>query len=68
MHVGSRRIYGFSDLADMNFVKEYNKKGKVKRTFRVDLPELGGKDAEKVPFCYLALMPGGAAIWPFRQK
>lgn len=39
----------------MPFVKEYNKKGKVKRTFRVDLPELGGTAAKNGTFAAIRL-------------
>jgi len=33
----------------MPFTKEYDKHGKVVRTFRVDLPELGGPEAKMAP-------------------
>lgn len=46
----------------MPFVKEYNSKGKALRTFRVDLPELGGKQAENGTFAAVRLKDGSTVV------
>lgn len=44
------------------FAKEYNKRGKVIRSFRVDLPELGGATAKNGTFCATRLKNGSTVI------
>ena len=46
----------------MPFVKEYNKRGKVMQTFRVDLPEFGGAAAKNGTFAAIRLKNGSTAI------
>lgn len=46
----------------MPFAKEYNKKGKVKRVFRVDLPEIGGPAAKNGTFAAVRLGDGSTVI------
>ena len=43
-------------------VKEYNPKGEVITTFKTDLPELGGKEAENWPFTAIRLANGNTFI------
>ena len=43
-------------------VKEYDGSGTVIRTFRTDLPELGGKEAENWPFTAIRLPHGNTLI------
>ncbi|MEM6802956.1 MAG: hypothetical protein AAF696_16220 [Bacteroidota bacterium] len=44
------------------FVKEYNKKGKTLRTFRVDIPELGGKGAKNGTFAAVRMKDGSTLV------
>lgn len=44
------------------FVKEYNGNGKTVRTFRVDLPELGGKQAKNGTFAAARLKDGSTVV------
>lgn len=46
----------------MPFVKEYNKHGKVMRTFRVDIPELGGTAAKNGTFAAIRLKNGSTVV------
>ena len=46
----------------MPFVKEYNKKGKTLRTLRLDLPELGGPEANNGAFSAVRLKDGSTVI------
>lgn len=46
----------------MPFAKEYNKKGKVVRTIRIDLPELGGAEAKNGAFSAVRLSDGSTVI------
>ena len=46
----------------MPFVKEYDKKGTVLHTFRVDLPELGGPAAENGTFAASRLENGSTVV------
>ncbi len=43
-------------------VKEYTPAGKVVQTFRTDLPELGGREAENWPFTAIRLANGNTLI------
>lgn len=44
------------------FVKEYNKNGKTLRTFRVDIPELGGKSAKNGTFAAIRMKDGSTLV------
>lgn len=44
------------------FVKEYNKNGKTLRTFRVDIPELGGKNAKNGTFAAVRMQDGSTLV------
>ncbi|MDW3649820.1 MAG: hypothetical protein R8P61_22300 [Bacteroidia bacterium] len=44
------------------FVKEYNKNGKTLRTFRVDIPELGGKNAKNGTFAAIRMKDGSTLV------
>ncbi len=46
----------------MPFAKEYDAGGKVVRTFRVDLPELGGPDAKNGTFAAIRLDDGSTVV------
>ena len=46
----------------MPFVKEYNKKGKTLRILRVDLPELGGPEANNGTFAAIRLKDGSTVV------
>jgi len=46
----------------MPFAKEYDKYGKVVRTFRVDTPELGGPEAKNGTFSAIRLSDGSTVI------
>ena len=46
----------------MPFAKEYDKDGNVVRTFRVDIPELGGPEAENGTFSAIRLVNGSTLI------
>ena len=46
----------------MPFVKEYNKRGKVVRTFRVDIPELGGPAAKNGTFAAVRQKDGSTIM------
>ncbi|MEZ4772123.1 MAG: hypothetical protein R3D00_03000 [Bacteroidia bacterium] len=46
----------------MPFAKEYNKRGKVMRTIRVDMPELGGTEAKNGTFEAVRLNNGSTVI------
>ena len=46
----------------MPFTKEYDASGKVVRTFRVDLPELGGPEAKNGTFAAIRLDDGSTVI------
>lgn len=46
----------------MPFAKEYNGRGKTVRTFRVDLPELGGKQAKNGTFSAIRLKDGSTVL------
>ena len=46
----------------MPFVKEYNKRGKVVRIFRVDIPELGGTEAKNGSFAAIRLKDGSTVV------
>lgn len=43
-------------------VKEYNPEGEVVKTFKTDLPELGGREAENWPFTAIRLANGNSLI------
>jgi hypothetical protein len=43
-------------------VKEYNPEGRVLQTFKTDLPELGGREAENWPFTAIRLANGNTLI------
>ncbi|MEM7375345.1 MAG: hypothetical protein AAF587_42510 [Bacteroidota bacterium] len=44
------------------FAKEYNKRGKVVRTFRVDIPEMGGPEAKNGTFAAVRLKGGSTVL------
>ena len=46
----------------MPFAKEYDKDGNVVKTFRVDLPELGGPEAKNGTFAAIRLVDGSTVI------
>ncbi len=46
----------------MPFAKEYDKKGQIVQTFRVDLPELGGSEAANGTFSAIRLENGSTVI------
>ncbi|MDH3652017.1 MAG: hypothetical protein OEQ53_20185 [Saprospiraceae bacterium] len=46
----------------MPFTKEYDSNGRVVRTFRVDIPELGGPEAENGTFAAIRLKNGSTLI------
>ncbi len=46
----------------MPFVKEYNKRGKVIRTFRVDIPEVGGPEAKNGTFAAVRQKDGSTIM------
>jgi hypothetical protein len=46
----------------MPFTKEYDNKGKVLRSFRVDIPEMGGKKAKNGTFAAIRLDNGSTVI------